>query len=63
MRNHWYQRRFSWPFPIPTKAASSWNCKYRVLANDMLLGGLDKDEKIILDFEFKGFDNYVYLIT
>ena len=61
-REKWVQRTFQWGFAIPTDYANDWHCKYRVLTNDMLIGGVKPTEKIIVDFVMHGFDDYVYVI-
>lgn len=61
-RKYQYTRTFNWTQTIPSSDAINWHCKYRVVTNELILGGLDGVEKIVLDVTLNGFDEYVYVI-
>lgn len=57
-----YFREFQWNFGIPLAQAADWHCKYRVIANQLILGNSKPEEKIKLDITMQGFENYMYVI-
>ena len=61
-RNFGYTREFNWDVAVPTSEAKDWNCKYRVMSDEKLLGGVGEEEKTVLDFTLTRFDDYVYVI-